>query len=499
MPTYLTPGVYIEEVPSGARPIEAVGTSTAGFVGVAPRAGAHLEDGKPEVVMIMSWSQFVQEFAEETYKMPTVQQRIVDGKLTPEAPKQDRIYTYKTTHLAAAVYGFFENGGTLCYVANVGIKPAENDTSENDEAKKDNAGAQSENESSDKRLDDVWEREKERWRQVKSGVEEADEKPSADENGEKEDDTTQDTDNPFADSNKPELEDQQGLDEKRGDILPGLESLADYDQIAVVAAPGFTSPMEYNAILSHCEKLKDRVAVLDTPNITDANDLLNDSSQRPRQSDDGFGALYFPWLEVRDPLSGGRITVPPSGHMAGIWARTDATRGVHKAPANETVRGALRLTVRVNRALQGLLNSNSVNCIRQFPREGIRVWGARTLAGSSSQWRYLNVRRLFNMIEESIAEATRWIVFEPNDETLWRSIRRDISAFLTLQWRDGALMGATPEQAFFVKCDAETNTSDRIDQGQVMTLIGIAPVKPAEFVIFRISQMQGGTETQEES
>jgi phage tail sheath protein FI len=191
------------------------------------------------------------------------------------------------------------------------------------------------------------------------------------------------------------------------------------------------------------------------------------------------------------------INVPPSGHIAGIWARTDATRGVHKAPANEPIRGALNLTYHLTRAELGELNQAGINCIRFFAQEGIRVWGARTLA-DDPEWRYLNVRRLFNMIEESVAENTRWIVFEPNDYTLWKSIRRDISAFLTGLWRDGALMGQTPEQAFFVKCDAETNPPDVIDRGMVVTLIGIAPVKPAEFIVFRIAQHRSGTEVETE-
>jgi hypothetical protein len=170
---------------------------------------------------------------------------------------------------------------------------------------------------------------------------------------------------------------------------------------------------------------------------------------------------------------------------------------VHKAPANEIVRGAVGLTRRLTRSEQAELNPEGVNCIRIFGREGIRVWGARTLA-ESSEWRYLNVRRLFNMIKESIAENTRWIVFEPNTYTLWKSIRRDVSAFLTGLWRDGALMGRTPEEAFFVKCDQETNPPDVIDAGRVVTLIGIAPVKPAEFIVFRLSQVQSGAETEVE-
>jgi phage tail sheath protein FI len=190
------------------------------------------------------------------------------------------------------------------------------------------------------------------------------------------------------------------------------------------------------------------------------------------------------------------VETPPSGHIAGVWARNDNLRGVHKAPANEPVRGATDLTYRITKAEQDELNPLGVNCVRYFPSEGIRVWGARTLAAQASEWRYLNVRRLFNMLKESIADGTRWIVFEPNDGLLWRSIRRDIGAFLTRVWRDGALFGATPQQAFFVKCDEETNPPEVRDAGQVVALIGVAPVKPAEFVVFKLSQSAIGADTE---
>jgi phage tail sheath protein FI len=205
--------------------------------------------------------------------------------------------------------------------------------------------------------------------------------------------------------------------------------------------------------------------------------------------------MYWPWITMRDPLSekGTEVVVPPSGHVAGIYARTDAMRGVHKAPANETVRGALNVSYQVTREEQAELNQVGINCIRFFTREGILVWGARTLADAASEWRYVNVRRLFNLVEESIGLGTRWVVFEPNDRTLWKSIERDIRAFLRLLWRDGALMGRTPDEAFFVQCNEETNPPESIDAGIVMTRIGIAPVKPAEFVVFRIGQHAGGT------
>jgi len=178
--------------------------------------------------------------------------------------------------------------------------------------------------------------------------------------------------------------------------------------------------------------------------------------------------------------------------LAGVYARTDATRGVHKAPANEPIRGALDLSYKVTSEEQGELNSAGVNCIRFFPEAGIKVWGARTLAPAASEWRYINVRRLFNMIEESIKTGTLWTVFECNDSFTWKAIERDLKAFLTLIWRDGALKGDTPEQAFFVKCDGETNPPEVIDAGRLVTEIGIAPVKPAEFIIFRFFQWVGG-------
>ena len=182
--------------------------------------------------------------------------------------------------------------------------------------------------------------------------------------------------------------------------------------------------------------------------------------------------------------------------MAGIWARTDYTRGVHKAPANETVNGALNLKYRVTSAEQADLNSQGVNCIRFFPSVGTLVWGSRTLAEESSEWRYLPVRRLIILLEESIKRATRWVVFEPNDRTLWKTIRSEIVGFLTNVYMDGALMGKTAEEAFFVQCDETTNTPDRIAAGQVNIVIGVSPVKPAEFVIFRIGQYQSGAEVE---
>jgi phage tail sheath protein FI len=199
---------------------------------------------------------------------------------------------------------------------------------------------------------------------------------------------------------------------------------------------------------------------------------------------------------VIDPEAGVKRLVPPGGHVAGIYARSDTERGVHKAPANEAVRGAQDVEFCVTPGEQAILNPKGVNVIRAFPGRGILVWGARTLS-SNTLWKYINVRRLFNYVEESIDEGTQWVVFEPNDEKLWKRVVQTITQFLTRVWKDGALMGTKAEEAFFVKCDRSTMTQDDIDNGRLVCLIGIAPVKPAEFVIFRIAQVKSGAEVTE--
>jgi len=251
-------------------------------------------------------------------------------------------------------------------------------------------------------------------------------------------------------------------------------------------------------MIAHCEGAKDRVAILDAPADLLPQDVL-EWRMNTAGYDSKFATLYYPWIEVMDPITSRPIMVPPSGHVAGIWSRTDSTRGVHKAPANEVVLGANGLGFQITQEEQGGLNKVGINCIRAFPGRGIRVWGARTLS-SDPEWRYLNVRRLFNYISESIMEGTQWAVFEPNDERLWMQLNISASNFLSRTWREGALFGATPDQAFYVKCDAETNPPEVVEAGQVIVEIGIAPVKPAEFIVFRISQYtaEAGAEAEEE-
>lgn len=242
-----------------------------------------------------------------------------------------------------------------------------------------------------------------------------------------------------------------------------------------------------SAILTFCERAHYPFAILDAPPKRDVQQIY-DWKMNQLQADSMHGALYYPWIKIADPFNSGRqIEVPPCGHIAGIYARSDNERGVHKAPANESINGALDLQLNVTKSEQELLNPDGINCIRTFPGRGIRVWGARTLSSDPS-WRYINVRRLFSYVEASVERSTQWIVFEPNDYTLWAKVRRDITAFLRTVWLSGALFGTTPEQSFYVKCDEETNPSELRDLGQMVCEIGMAPVKPAEFVIFRFSQ-----------
>jgi phage tail sheath protein FI len=255
-------------------------------------------------------------------------------------------------------------------------------------------------------------------------------------------------------------------------------------------------------LVDWCESSRTRMAILDPPPGLNATRVLEWRQRLARDS--AFAAFYYPNVVVANPLArpgatnGERfITVPPSGHVAGVWARTDGSRGVWKAPANEALRGIARLENDVTSGEQDLLNPEGVNCIRSFGSYGTKIWGARTLAKTDPSWRYINVRRLFNFIEESIRRGTQWAVFEPNDQDLWERVKRNISSFLRGLWMQGALVGATAEQAFYIVCDASNNPSSSVDEGKLIVEVGIAPVKPAEFVIFRISQWQGGGATSE--
>ena len=389
MPQYLSPGVYVEEVPSAVKPIAGVGTSTAGFIGqVADDVTMPFRPGRPldpdnvvaedrytvaaaaQPQLITSWEQFKNTFGD-----------FQAGNKT----------------LAHAVYGFFNNGGTRCWVTR--LTNATNATN----------------------------------------------------------------------------------------VTNALNAFTAIDEIAIVAVPGALDANIQGAVLDHCENAGDRFAVLDGQRTA----TLTPEAIQGTVRDSNYGAMYFPWINVYDPVTNDNIYVPPSGHIAGIYARVDAQRGVHKAPANEVIRGAVGVETRLSKADQDGLNPDGINVIRAFDGN-ITVWGARTLGGdANTDFKYINVRRLFLFLRESIDEGTQWVVFEPNDKSLWAKITRNVAAFLTNVWRSGALFGSTPQEAFYVKCDADTNPPEVRDLGQVVTEIGVAVVKPAEFVIFRISQWAG--------
>ncbi|NJK44394.1 MAG: phage tail sheath family protein [Pleurocapsa sp. SU_196_0] len=517
MPEYLSPGVYIEEVNSGPRPIEGVGTAMAAFVGFAPSGPANTP------MLVTSWQQYVDTFGalEE------------GGSRNPHMPG---------TYLSHSIYGYFNNGGTRAYVTRVvptggkDEKPASAQLPTR--ASKavpsltiSTKGAPSSDVQVDitrPPSDDV--DEGAFTLRVKLGtVEEVYEnvvlgKPAK---GAKSRAVTE----AVAQSQIITIVEEKGagapaerapelgsfvIKAPQGSSMPmvqsthfvgdvstrsGLEGLEIADDVTMLVAPDLMSAYQQGmldkdgvkavqlAMIAHCERVQGRMAIIDPLPDQSPQDVKK-WREKEANFDSQRAAFYYPWVKVNGP-DGKPLAIPPSGHMAGIWARNDGERGVHKAPANEVVRGALDPVTQVTKGEQDTLNPSGINCIRTFTGMGVRVWGARTLS-SDPAWRYINVRRLFDYVEKSVEKGTQWIVFEPNDMNLWERVRRDVSAFLTTVWRDGALFGATPQQAFFVKCDAEINPPETRDLGRLYVEIGIAPVKPAEFVVFKFSQMSGG-------
>lgn len=272
----------------------------------------------------------------------------------------------------------------------------------------------------------------------------------------------------------------------------GLAAFLENVDVSIMAIPGVTAPEVQAALIAHCENCKSCFAILDVP--IDRK-KTNDVVEFRDMYDTTYAAMYHPWLEMFDPQAKRSAYFPPSGAMAGIYARTDNERGVHKAPANEIVRGCTGLSCNYNEGEQDILNPKGVNLVRAFTGRGIRVWGARTMS-SNGLWKYVNVRRLYIYIEESIKANTNWVVFEPNSEVLWGRVTRTIEMFLATCWRSGALAGSTPSEAYFVECGPTTMTQDDIDNGRLICNIGIAAVKPAEFVIFRITQHTASSESE---
>lgn len=272
----------------------------------------------------------------------------------------------------------------------------------------------------------------------------------------------------------------------------GLKQFEDLEDISIVAAPGSTADYAHYAddadaiqllLIQHAEYMRYRIAVLDS---AEGQSIAEVRNMRARL-DSRHAALYYPWVTVLDPIGGKEINLPPSGFVAGIYARNDIQRAVYKAPANEVVSLALGFETLLNKAQQEVLNPEGINCFRYFEGRGMRLWGAR-LISSDPEWKYVNLRRYFAYLERSIDKSTQWAVFEPNGEKLWANLRRSVSDFLLNEWQSGALLGDKPEKAFFVRCDRSTMTQNDLDNGRLVCLVGVAPLYPAEFVIFRIGQ-----------
>lgn len=563
MPEYLSPGVYVEEVDTGSKPIEGVGTAMPAFVGFTPGGEFHKAE------LITNWTQFCDKFGDETGN--------------PYVPGG---------YLAHAVYGYFGNGGSRCYVARI---PSEDDVKAATKASPAQhaigklgpisvralqAGSAGNNvtvkveQSGDDPVSDakfklvISDGEKtetietigsgkntqplsvQTATQVKSSLIEIVEVSSGTVtessiqlsggtaaivpvNGSKDlsandfvgdeakrtgmggftaaDDVTMlccpDLMSGFYKREKlqpklrrvngkdigtcPRCKQAIGLDPL--DRCPKCGTMGDEvvdAELVEAKKPKIIAWQE--AMLSHCAQMHDRVAILDAPPGLDPMGIKK-YRMVEANFNSKYGALYYPWIQVMDPVQNAPVYVPPCGHMAGIWARNDSERGVHKAPANEVIRGAIGFSYNISKGEQDVLNPEGINCLREFPGRGRLVWGARTLSADPS-WKYLNVRRLFNYLEKSIEKGTQWTVFEPNDYDLWQRVRRNINAFLTMAWREGMLFGTTPDEAFFVKCDSETNPPESIELGRLVCEIGVRPVFPAEFVIFRIGQWAAGGE-----
>jgi phage tail sheath protein FI len=501
---YASPGVYVEEVDRGTRPIEAVGTSTAAFIGITAEASLKainastgervpVESRLNKATLVTSWTQYTEVFGD-----------FVSGAFLPDA-----------------VYGYFANGGGACYVTSLRAVKEGSESIKAAEAAVPSKGKTAFKVASkfpgpvgnglevvvkaagEDKFDLTIGGETKAGLTMKKG-----EGFVGDAAFEKATVTDVGTAAAVPDDGKYTL--------SGGGIKPltaaefignaadrtGLGGLEGQEDIRLILCPDVMTgydgsdeakervKMVQEAMLAHCERLRYRFAVLDTPPGLNAQQAKE--WRLYVNFDSSYAAMYYPWIRIAD-LSGSGSTsklVPPSGHVVGIYNRTDGNRGVHKAPANDIVMGAVDLEIQLSKGEQDVLNPMGVNCIRSFPGRGIRVWGARTLS-SNGAWRYVCVRRLFIMVEASMDIGLSWVVFEPNDQTLWAKVTRDVTSFLRVVWLSGALFGTTPEQAFYVKCDAELNPQEIRDLGQLIIEVGLSPVKPAEFVIFRISQWAG--------
>jgi phage tail sheath protein FI len=561
---YFAPGVYIEEVDRGSRPIDGVSLSVAGFVGFTEDVRGDAELFKP--MMITNWSQYLEYFAK---------------------PRSDG-FTDFNAYLPFAVMGWFMNGGGRCWVVSIGTKlpgspaPTAEETGTkllNSSGKPslrfnlrlpEAAGGVPALPSSNGRLtvtilesepkppaedaeppintgefftvivrngDEILERHNHLTMNPQVETDLADyvvtileasqyvaiadisetgqalsRRPA---NG-----SYELAPPPYVATAENVARDVQGV---RSDKT-GLQGIFEVDEVAMVACPDIMRAYQDGLVdldqvhgiiemmLSMCENAFPgpayRMAVIDPPPVKpgkNENRAVPPEQQKPQDVFNWlrefnrrsmFGALYYPWIKVANPRNGGKpILIPPSGHIMGVWCRTDQSRGIFKAPANDTPRGVLGLAYETNMREQELLNPVGINCIRNFAsyNRGYKIWGARTLVEPDNvQWRYISVRRLISYIEKSIEMGTQWVVFEPNDQDLWARVTRTVSNFLERLWREGALFGGSPGESFYVKCDAEINTHETMMMGRLYVEVGVCPVRPAEFVIFRMSQWAPG-------
>ena len=508
MPNYLSPGVYVEEVSSGVKPIAGVGTAVGAFIGLAERGVI----GK--AILVTNWSQYVNEF----------------GGFIPNA------------YLAYAVYNFFAEGGTSCYV----VRAASSDVKNAVKVVKDTDGinlldisARSEGDWGNRLSFTVEDPSNGQPAGFKLTIKYTELSSFNDEyvGEEKEGEIVEVFDNllifnceekindissfikvrPLVDLTVLENRDKRpqnttefvDLEEGKNGISSveyldpinqkiGIHAFDVIDEINILAAPDVADLASSRNIilemLNYCRLRKDCFFVADPPHGLTPQAVKNFKEgvgldYAGNAFNSSYGALYYPWVYINDPLTGKKKLIPPSGSIVGTYAYVDSSRGVHKAPAG-TTDGYLDTVVGVEKIItkgeQELLNPIGINVIRSLP-EGICIWGARTLS-SDSEWRYINIRRLMMYIEESVDQGSQWVVFEPNESSLWGKVKRNLSAFLTRVWRDGALYGSTPEEAFFVKVDEENNPPAVRDAGQLIIEVGVAPVKPAEFVIIKVSQ-----------
>ncbi|HSI12968.1 MAG TPA: phage tail sheath subtilisin-like domain-containing protein [Chthoniobacter sp.] len=522
MPEYLAPGVYVEEIEMGGKPIEGVSTSTAGFLGETER-------GPAGVRFLTSFTQYEQSYGGYSWASTKGESK---------------------SFLPYALAGFFANGGKRCFVGRITSKAAKTATLSIAGKSSIGVSAVSAGEWGNRigvsirpvssarpgkadpgfklvvfywskppptPIIDPLDREKlkeptrrdpaaqEVFDELSSDPEspnyfvrqinqlshlirvEAGPAPKKPAEGKAPDPVPSEITllTGGTEGDALTLPDYEGS--SSDDAPYGLAGLAEKEDISIVCIPNENDLAGLSdAVVTHCELLKDRIAVLQSKqDAGEVGDLVPPVTSK-------YAAFYYPWIRINDPATNLPRLIPPGGHVAGIYARSDTERGVHKAPANEAVRGALDLQFNLNKGEQEILNPRGVNCIRSFVGRGILLWGARTTS-DDPLWKYVNVRRLFIFLEKSIERSTQWVVFEPNTERLWARVRQTINDFLLQVWKDGALMGLSPEQAYFVKCDRTTMTDNDIENGRLIVVVGVAPARPAEFVVFRLAQWRSGS------